>query len=41
MAAAYIYPIIRMTHLITDNNADANFLARLEELGIRVILAED
>jgi DeoR family fructose operon transcriptional repressor len=41
MAAAYIYPIIRMTHLITDSGADADFLARLEELGIQVIIAED
>jgi DeoR/GlpR family transcriptional regulator of sugar metabolism len=41
MAAAYIYPVIRMTHLITDNGADAEFLARLEELGIRVIIPED
>jgi DeoR/GlpR family transcriptional regulator of sugar metabolism len=40
MAAAFIYPITRMTYLITDSGADAQFLARLEELGIHVNIAE-
>lgn len=41
MAAAFIYPVTRMATLITDSAAEAHFLARLEELGIRVIIAED
>jgi len=41
MAAAFIYPVTRMTQLITDAGADAHFLARLEELGIHVFIAED
>jgi DeoR/GlpR family transcriptional regulator of sugar metabolism len=40
MAAAFIAPVARMTTLVTDAGADTQFLAHLEELGIRVILAE-
>ena len=41
MAAAFIYPITRMTTLVTDSGADAQFLARLEDLDIHVLIAED
>ncbi len=41
MAAAFIYPVGRMTHLVTDSAADTQFLARLEGLGIHVLIAED
>jgi DeoR/GlpR family transcriptional regulator of sugar metabolism len=41
LAAAFIAPITRMTTLVTDARADAQFLARLEGLEIRVIIAEN
>jgi DeoR/GlpR family transcriptional regulator of sugar metabolism len=41
LAAAFIAPVTRMTTLVTDAGADAPFLARLEGLGIRVIIAEN
>jgi DeoR/GlpR family transcriptional regulator of sugar metabolism len=41
MAAAFISTVTRMTHLITDASADAQFLARLGELGIHVFIAKN
>ena len=40
VASAYIAPVDRMTMLVTDPEADAEFVARLEEVGIQVIVAE-
>jgi DeoR/GlpR family transcriptional regulator of sugar metabolism len=40
VASAYLAPVERMTTLVTDPEADAEFIARLEEVGIRVIVAE-
>jgi DeoR family transcriptional regulator of aga operon len=40
VASAYIAPVERITMLVTDPEVDAKFVAHLEELGIRVIVAE-
>jgi DeoR/GlpR family transcriptional regulator of sugar metabolism len=40
VATAYVAPVERITTLVTDGEADRNFLVRLEELGIRVIVAD-
>ena len=40
VAAAYVAPVERVTTLVTDNGTDPQILARLQELGIRVIVAE-
>jgi len=40
-ASAYVAPVDRITTLVTDAAADAEMLARLEQLGIRVLLAPD
>jgi DeoR/GlpR family transcriptional regulator of sugar metabolism len=40
VAAAYIAPVERMTKLVTDSLIDAETLARLERMGIDVIVTE-
>jgi DeoR/GlpR family transcriptional regulator of sugar metabolism len=41
VASAYIAPVERMTVLVTDPGADAEFITCLEEVGIRVIVAQE
>ncbi len=41
VASAYVAPVDRMTTLVTDPASDAETLARLEQLGIRVLVATD
>jgi DeoR/GlpR family transcriptional regulator of sugar metabolism len=40
VASAYIAPVERINTLVTDLEADPATLARLEEMGIRIIVAE-
>jgi hypothetical protein len=39
-AAALILPLERITTLVTDTQADANFLMAILILGVKIILAE-
>jgi DeoR/GlpR family transcriptional regulator of sugar metabolism len=41
VASAYVAPVDRITTLVTDAAADAEVLARLEQLGIGVLVAPD
>jgi DeoR family transcriptional regulator of aga operon len=41
VASAYVAPVDRVTTLVTDTAADAEMLARLEQLGIRILVAPD
>lgn len=40
VASAYIAPVGRISTLVTDSEADLEILSRLEEMGIRIIVAE-
>jgi DeoR/GlpR family transcriptional regulator of sugar metabolism len=41
VASAYLAPIERITTLVTDSETDAETLARLQGMGIRVIVADE
>jgi DeoR/GlpR family transcriptional regulator of sugar metabolism len=41
VASAYIAPVERVTTLVTDSKADPHTLARLREMGIQVIVADE
>lgn len=41
VASAYVAPVERMTTLVTDSETDPETLARLREMGIRVIVADE
>jgi len=41
VASAYVAPVERMTTLVTDPETDPETLARLREMGIRVIVADE
>ncbi len=40
VASAYVAPVERVTTLVTDSETDAETLARLAEIGIRIIVAD-
>lgn len=40
VGSAFVAPLTRVTSLVTDSEADAELLARIEDMGIRVIVAE-
>jgi DeoR/GlpR family transcriptional regulator of sugar metabolism len=41
VASAYVAPVERVTTIVTDPQTDAHALARLRQLGIRVIVADE
>jgi DeoR/GlpR family transcriptional regulator of sugar metabolism len=41
VASAYLAPVEQITTLVTDSKADPEILARLGEMGIQIILAEE
>jgi DeoR/GlpR family transcriptional regulator of sugar metabolism len=41
VASAYLAPVERITTLVTDAKADPEMLARLERMGIQIIVAEE
>ena len=40
VASAYVAPVERVTTLVTDPRTDAGMLARLQEMGVRIIVTE-